>query len=215
MPGGGAGLAPRLVADLTAQVIDEFDIALSASSIPPSSRRAYRARFASLRQLLYETRVVDAEPTRRRSARGLEQRFAEVAMAAPVRQPCRAAYECVRRCCRPSRWNRWSTSCCRSPNTSPRITAADQPARAGRACLAGYLAWYRARGLPGHRAAAGAGRSVSTAVAQSAVLSLRNLLDDITAWGWEQAPPQRLVFAADVPNLTTAAPRTTPASMRR
>jgi hypothetical protein len=25
-------------------------------------------------------------------------------------------------------------------------------------------------------------------VAQSAVLSLRNLLDDITAWGWEQAP---------------------------
>ena len=75
-----------LVADLTAQVIDEFDTALSASSIPPSSRRAYRARLASLRQLLYETRVVDTAPRWRRSARSLEQRFTEVAMADPIRE---------------------------------------------------------------------------------------------------------------------------------
>ncbi|MGV9867535.1 hypothetical protein [Rhodococcus koreensis] len=36
-------------------------------------------------------------------------------------------------------------------------------------------------------------------VIQSTVLSLRNLLDDLTQCGWEQAPPRRLVFAADVP----------------
>ena len=75
-----------LVADLTSEVIDEFDAALSASSIPPSSRRAYRARLASLRQLLFETRVVDTAPQRRRWARSLEQRFTEVAMAEPIRQ---------------------------------------------------------------------------------------------------------------------------------
>jgi len=39
------------------------------------------------------------------------------------------------------------------------------------------------------------------------VLSLRNLLDDITAWGWQQAPPRRLVFAADVPKLDQPLPR--------
>jgi hypothetical protein len=35
-----------LVADLTVQVIEEFDAALAGSAIPPSSRRAYRARLA-------------------------------------------------------------------------------------------------------------------------------------------------------------------------
>jgi len=67
-------------------VIDEFDAALSASAIPPSSRRAYRARLASLRQLLFETRVVDTAPSRWRSARSLEQRFTDVAMAEPIRE---------------------------------------------------------------------------------------------------------------------------------
>jgi len=75
-----------LVVDLDAEVIGEFDAALSASSIPPSSRRAYRARLASLRQLLYETRVVDTAPRRRGWARDLEQRFTDVAMAEPIRE---------------------------------------------------------------------------------------------------------------------------------
>jgi integrase len=39
------------------------------------------------------------------------------------------------------------------------------------------------------------------------VLSLRNLLEDITAWGWERAPPQQLVFTADVPKLDQPLPR--------
>ena len=69
--------------------------------------------------------------------------------------------------------------------------------------MEGYLAWNRTRGWRGHRAAAGAARTISVAVAQSAVLSLRNLLDDITAWGWEQAPSRRLVSAPTFPNLTS------------
>jgi hypothetical protein len=75
-----------LVADLITQLIAEFDTALSASAIPASSRRAYRARLASLRQLLYETRVVDTAPRRRAQARSLEQRFSDIAMAEPIRE---------------------------------------------------------------------------------------------------------------------------------
>jgi integrase len=86
----------------------------------------------------------------------------------------------------------------------PRLTSLRE---LDRACIEGYLAWNRSRGWRGQRAAAGAGRTVSAAVAQSAVLSLRNLLDDITAWGWQQAPPRRLVFAADVPKLDQPLPR--------
>jgi hypothetical protein len=44
-------------------------------------------------------------------------------------------------------------------------------------------------------------------VIQSTVLSLRNLLDDLIEWGWAQAPPRRLVFAADVPTLDQPLPR--------
>ena len=62
VPGGAAGLARRAGRRPHREVIDEFDTALSASAIPPSSRRAYRARLASLRQLLFETRVIDTAP---------------------------------------------------------------------------------------------------------------------------------------------------------
>ncbi|HEU4543882.1 MAG TPA: hypothetical protein VFR23_22295 [Jiangellaceae bacterium] len=49
--------------------------------------------------------------------------------------------------------------------------------------IEGLLTWNRTRPWCGQRAGAGKGRSVSSAVAQSAVLSLPNMLDDIAAWG--------------------------------
>ena len=76
--------------------------------------------------------------------------------------------------------------------------------------IEGYLAWNRTRPWRGQRAAAGQGRVISASVAQSAVLSLRNMLDDIAAWGWADAPPRRLVFAADVPRLDQPLPRALP-----
>lgn len=36
------------------------------------------------------------------------------------------------------------------------------------------------------------------------------MLDDIAAWGWAEAPPRRLVFAADVPKLGQPLPRALP-----
>ena len=36
------------------------------------------------------------------------------------------------------------------------------------------------------------------------------MLDDIAAWGWAEAPPRRLVFAADVPKLGQLLPRALP-----
>lgn len=197
-----------LVADLTEQAIDEFDSALSASSIPRSSRRAYRARLASLRQLLYEVRVLDAAPRRRPWARSIEQRFTDVAMAAPIRDTLLRYIQVRAAVLRPksveSLINDLLPFVEYLSAHHPQLTSLGE---LDRACIENYLAWNRTRGWRGQRAAAGAGRTVSAAVAQSAVLSLRNLLDDITAWGWEQAPPRRLVFAADVPKLDQPLPR--------
>ena len=197
-----------LVTDLTAEAVDEFDTALSASSIPPSSRRAYRARLASLRQLLYEIRVVDTAPRRRIWARSLEQRFTDVAMADPIRNTMLRYIRVRAAVLRPKSveslindllpFAEYLTAHHRDLTSFHQLD---------RACIEGYLAWNRTRGWRGQRAAAGAGRIVSAAVAQSAVVSLRNLLHDITAWGWQQAPPRRLVFAADVPKLDQPMPR--------
>ncbi len=197
-----------LVADLTAQPIAEFDTALSASSIPPSSRRAYRARLASLRQLLYETRVVDTAPRRGPRARSLEQRFSDVAMAEPIRETLVRYIRVRAAVLRPksveSLINDLLPFAEYLTAHHPQLTSLR---KLDRGCIEGYLVWNRTRGWRGQRATAGAGRTISTAVAQSAVLSLRNLLDDVTAWGWQQAPPQRLVFAADVPKLDQPLPR--------
>jgi hypothetical protein len=75
------------VADLTAAIVDAFDTELAAcTTIPPSSRRAYRNRLAGVRQLLFETRMTDTPPRRRPWARSLDQRFADVAMAPEIRR---------------------------------------------------------------------------------------------------------------------------------
>lgn len=197
-----------LVSDLTEQDITKFDTALSASAIPPSSRRAYRARLASLRQLLYETRVLDTAPRRRPWARSLEQRFTDVAMAEPIRETLLRYIRVRAAVLRPKSMEslindllpfaEYLTSHHRQLTSLRELD---------RTCIEDYLAWNRTRGWRGQRAAAGAGRNVSAAVAQSAVLSLRNLLDDITAWGWDQAPVRRLIFAADVPKLDQPLPR--------
>ena len=177
-----------LVADLTEQAIDEFDSALSASSIPRSSRRAYRARLASLRQLLYEIRVLDTAPRRRKGARGLEQRFTDVVMAEPIRETLLRYIRVRAAVLRPksveSLINDLLPFVEYLRTHHPEMTSLSE---LDRACIEDYLAWNRTRGWRGRRAAAGAGRTVSVAVARSAVLSLRNLLDDITAWGWEEA----------------------------
>jgi hypothetical protein len=68
-------------------VVAEFDEQLGQTmTLSRSSLRAYRARLASLQQLLFEIGVHDQPPRRRPWSRTLEQRFAEVAMAEPIRE---------------------------------------------------------------------------------------------------------------------------------
>jgi integrase len=201
-----------LVTGLTSQVIDAFDAELAACvTIPPSSRRAYRSRIAGIRQLLFETRVIDTPPQRRPWARSLEQRLADVEMAPEIR---RALLHYVR-----------TRAAVLRPKTvesllndllpfgeylSARHCGITSLRQLERGHIEGYLAWNRTRPWRGQRAAAGQSRVISAAAAQSAVLSLRNMLDDIAAWGWADAPSRRLVFAADVPRLGQPLPRALP-----
>ena len=192
-------------------MIDEFDAALSAGPIPRSSRRAYRARLASLRQLLFETRVIDtgataaavvthasssASPTWRWPPRSGLMLLRYIRVRAAVLRP--KSVESLINDLLP--FAEYLTA------HHPTVTSLRE---LDRDCVEGYLAWNRTRRWRGH-APPPAPDAPSAAVAQSAVLSLRNLLEDIAAWGWAEAPTRQLVFAADVPKLDHPLPRALP-----
>ena len=51
------------------------------------------------------------------------------------------------------------------------------------------------------------GRPVSASERRARVLAVSVLLNDITEWGWPEAPPRRLVFRSDIPKLPRPLPR--------
>lgn len=197
------------VSEVSSAVIDDFDTSVHASvTIPATTKKAYRCRLASLRQILFQTRVVNEPPIRRPWARSLDQRLDAVAMAEPIREVIGRYVRTRATVLRPKSVEslvndllpvaEYLTTHHHDLNTFADLR---------REHVEGFLVWNQTRGWRGQRAAAGAGRTISRSVAASAVLSLRNLLDDITAWGWDQAPARRLVFAADIPKLDRPLPR--------
>ena len=73
-----------------------------------------------------------------------------------------------------------------------------------RAHIEEFLVWNRTRPWRGRLAR---DQQVSASVVHADVLAVRNLLDDITLWGWAERPERRLMFAADVPRLPRPLPR--------
>lgn len=200
------------VAGLSSEVVDAFDADLAACmTIPRSSRRAYRNRIAGIRQLLFEARVTDTPPRRRPWARSLEQRLADVEMAPEIRRALLRYVQVRAAVLRPKSVESLVNDLLPfGEYLTARHLGVTCLRQLERGHIEGYLAWNRTRPWRGQRAAAGQGRVISASVAQSAVLSLRNMLDDIAAWGWADAPPRRLVFAADVPRLDQPLPRALP-----
>ncbi len=211
----GQGLAVLLAwtggttTQLTTDNIDTFETGLVATTtLTPSMLRAYRARLAGLRAILFDIKITDTPPRRRPTASSYEERFAAVEMAPSLRGTF-LRYVTVR-----STVSRPSTVDCLINDLLPfaeYLTAHAPEIRhlrhLRRHHIKAYLIWNRHRPWRGRHAAAGAGRTISTAVAQAAVLTLRNMLDDITDWGWEDVPTRRLVFRADIPKLDHPLPR--------
>lgn len=197
------------VADLDPRVVAEFDEQLGQTmQLSRSSLRAYRARLASLRQLMFEIGVHDAPPRRRPWSRTLEQRFTDVAMAEPIRTVLLRYVQTRASVLRPRSVESLVNDLLPfaeflTTHHADVTTLRDLE----RHHVEEFLIWNRTRPWRGRKARP---QPVSPAVAQAAVLSLRNLLEDIAAWGWAEAPSGRLVFAADIPKLDRPLPRALP-----
>jgi len=191
-------------------VLEEFETSLSAApGLPPSSLRAYRARLASLRQILFELQVIDTVAQRGRRGASLEQRFKAVPMAEQMRATLLRYVTLRSAVLRPKSIE----SLINDLLPFAEFLHAQHPEVTGLALLErrhleAFLLHNQTRPWRGWRARGkGAGRTISPAVMHSTVLTVRNLLDDITAWDWTDAPRRRLLFSADVPKFDQPLPR--------
>lgn len=192
--------------DLSHEVIDAFDDELGHTvRVPTSTLKAYRCRLASLRQVLFEIGVHDQPPRRRPWSRTLEQRFADVPMADQIRVVLLRYVQTRASVLRPksveSLVNDLLPFAEFLTSQHPEVTTLGVLERWH---LEEFLIWNRTRPWRGRRARP---KAIGAAVAQSTVLSVRNLLEDIAAWDWAEAPPRRLVFPADIPKLDRPLPR--------
>jgi len=197
--------AGKRLDELTEADLDGFRCAVEASPVATRwSRRSYNARLYSMRVLLHELGILAAPPRRAYRAATLTERFAAVP-AVEIRRAMTAYVE--------------ARSAVLAQSSVEGIAndlilfgeylGAHHPEVGSlqaleRRHVEGFLIWNRTRPWRGRVARP---KAVSTSVAQQAVLSLRNFLDDITLWGWAERPPRRLVFSSDVPRLPRPLPR--------
>jgi site-specific recombinase XerD len=190
---------------LTPDDLDRFEADLQASvAVSASSRRAYQARLFGLRQLLFEARVIDTPPTRRRTAASFADRLTVVAAPEIARVMLRYL-QARSTVLRPAT----ISSLCDSLTVFGEHLAQQHPEvrslrQLDRSHIEEFLAANAVRRWRGRVAR---DQQVSPSVVHATVLDVRNFLDDITAWGWAERPARQLVFAADVPRLPRPLPR--------
>jgi len=203
------GRAPH---ELTVADLDELDAAVDASPhIAAAQRFIHHKQTHGLRQLLYEAHIVDVPAPSRRAATSDATKLAH-AVAAPEILRTMTAYLHNRSTqLRPGT----ITGIANDLACFGEFLAAYQPSitrltELTRAHVEQFCTLARSRTYRGRRAN---GQTIGPAAAAHAIITLRCFLDDITAWGWAEAPARRLVFTSDIPRQPRALPRALPADV--
>ncbi|MEA2825718.1 MAG: hypothetical protein QOG43_157 [Actinomycetota bacterium] len=197
-------------ASLTIEDLEALGDAVAVTHrLSESMRRRRRSRLFGLRRLLFEAGLVDLPAQHRREGGPATRQGRLAAVAAPEIRRTLLAYLDVR-------------ATVLRPKTIEKLTSAlaifgeylsehHGDVRSVRALerrhVEGFLAWTATRGCRGSH---DKGRRVGPHVHAHAAITLRGFLDDITAWGWAEAPRRRLVFATDIPRQPDSLPRALP-----
>lgn len=197
------GRAPQ---ELTDADLDSLTGAIEVTMIVPALRRSRLVRdIGRLRQVLYEAKVVD-RPHRRRGG-PVRDTFAAVT-AVEVRRVMVAYLDARRPTLRPGSL----TGIANDLACFGEFLAANAPdvarvADLTRSHIEAFCTWVPTRPWRGGKRP---GKSISASAAAHNVISVRNFLDDITAWGWADAPLRRLMLASDIPRQPDPLPRALP-----
>ena len=175
----------------------------------PATRRSKLSHLHSLTRLAYEARFIDVPPVNRRAdgPGNLASRL-EVVAAPEIRQAMLSYLEARQAVVKPRTIrNRAGDLACFGEFLSDRYPDLTSLAALQRAHIEAYCAWLPTRHWRGQRACE---RQVGTATTIAALTALRCFLDDISAWGWAQAPSRRIMFSSDVPRPARQLPRALP-----
>jgi integrase len=200
----------RPPSSLTVEDLDALGAAIDTTPrLTEPMRRGRRSQLFRLRRLLFEAGMVDL-PAQHRREGGPATRYARLAaVAAPEIRRTLLAYLDVR-------------ATVLRPKTIEKLTSAlaifgeficdhDPELRsvAGlkRHHIEAFLAWTSTRASRGSHDRT---RTVGPHVHAHAAITVRALLDDIAAWGWADAPRQRLMFDTDIPRQPESLPRALP-----
>ncbi|MGH9278670.1 MAG: tyrosine-type recombinase/integrase [Acidimicrobiales bacterium] len=205
------GRSPR---QLTSADVDAVATAVEASqAATPAGRLRWRRSLQRLRKVLFEAGVVDQPAPSARARLGPAGQLAQVG-AAEVRRAMLAYLDARAAVLRPATIVGIGNDLA---SFGEFLTEHDPDL----ACLAGlerrhvegFFAWLPRRCRRGHLA--GGDRPVSVVSVSRAVITLRTFLEDITAWGWADAPGRQLIYAADIPRLPKPLPRALPPDVDR
>jgi integrase len=188
------------------QDLDRCVQAIKTSTVTPESmRRSRTAKVFGLRKLLFEAGLADCPPARRRVGGPLTraQRLAPIA-APEIRDTLLAYLDARSAVLRPKMISKLASALAIFGEfltaEFPEITTI---AAMERRHIQSFLAWTATRECRNYYR----GRTVGPSLTAHAAIVLRGFFDDITEWGWPQAPARRLMFASDIPKQPTMVPR--------
>jgi len=197
------GRAPEEVTD---DDLNRLTIELAASMAVAPDRRVRLVRnIGRLRRVLYEAKIVDRPHDRGRGQR----RDPLHGVAAPELRRVIAAYLDARRpVLRPgSLLGITNDLACFGEFLSEHHPDVTRLADLERRHIESFCQWVPTR--PWRRGMK-PGRAVSGSTVAHNVTSVRTFLDDVSAWGWAEAPDRQLMFATDLPRQPKLLPRALP-----
>lgn len=197
------GRAPREVTD---DDLDRLTAEVVASMAVAPDRRVHLVRnIGRLRRVLYEAKILDRPHDRRRGQR----RDPLHGVASPELRRVIAAYLDARRpVLRPgSLVGLTNDLACFGEFLSEHHPDVTRLADLERRHIESFCQWVPTR--PWRRGMK-PGQTVSGSAVAHNVTSVRTFLDDISAWGWAEAPARQLMFASDLPRQPKLLPRALP-----
>ena len=171
----------------------------------PAIRKSLASKLFGVRKLLFEAGLVDCPPAHRRMGGPLTRQGRLAAIAAPeVRDTLLAYLDARAAVLRPKTIEKLTSALGVFgeflTNDFPEVVSID---KLDRHHIEAFLSWTATRSCRNYHG----DRPVGPFVAAHAAIVLRGFLDDITEWGWPQAPARRLVFTSDIPKQPSMLPR--------
>jgi integrase len=195
---------------LTVEDLDALGEAIDTTPrLTAPMRRGRRAGLFRLRRLLFEAGMVDLPAQHRREGGPATRQARLAAVASPeIRRTLLAYLEVRATVLRPKTIDKLTSAlaifgefiCDHDPGLR-------SVAGLERRHIEAFLAWTSTRAGRGSHDRT---RTVGPHVHAHAAITVRAFLDDITAWGWADAPRQRLMFDTDIPRQPETLPRALP-----